>query len=58
MDEKKKLKLFISYSHIDEKDIEGFIKHIAPLKTKELIEDLSRAIIFPTPGSLVFPPLL
>ena len=38
MDEKKKLKLFISYSHIDEKDIESFIKHIAPLKTKGLIE--------------------
>jgi hypothetical protein len=35
----EKLKLFISYSHTDEKDIENFIKHIAPLKTNGLIED-------------------
>lgn len=35
----KKLKLFISYSHDDEKDIEEFIKHIAPLKRNDLIED-------------------
>jgi hypothetical protein len=32
------LKLFISYSHVDEKDIDAFIKHITPLKTKGLIE--------------------
>jgi hypothetical protein len=38
MDEKEKLKLFISYSHVDEKDIDAFIKHITPLKTKGLIE--------------------
>lgn len=34
-----KLKIFISYSHNDEKDIDEFIKYIAPLKTKGLIED-------------------
>lgn len=34
-----KLKLFISYSHNDEEYIKDFIKHIAPLKTKGLIED-------------------
>ena len=39
MDRKWNLKLFISYSHIDEKDIEVFIKHIAPLKTNGLIAD-------------------
>ena len=39
MHEKINLKLFISYSHIDDKDIEVFIKHIAPLKTNGLIED-------------------
>ncbi|MBA7704478.1 hypothetical protein ES703_113289 [subsurface metagenome] len=33
------LKLFISYSHLDEKHIEEFIKHIAPLKSNGLIED-------------------
>lgn len=39
MDKAMKLKLFISYSHEDEKDIEEFRKHIAPLKRNELIED-------------------
>jgi len=39
MDGKWNLKLFISYSHIDEKDIKVFIKHIAPLKTNGLIAD-------------------
>lgn len=34
-----KLKLFISYSHNDEEYVKEFIKHIAPLKTKGLIED-------------------
>jgi len=34
-----KLKIFISYSHNDEKDIDEFIKHIAPLKTNGLIEN-------------------
>jgi len=37
--EKEKLKIFISYSHIDENDIKDFRKHLAPLKTKGLIED-------------------
>ena len=35
----KKMKLFISYSHEDEKHIEDFIKHIAPLKNNGLIEE-------------------
>jgi hypothetical protein len=39
MKETIKLKLFISYSHNDEEYIEEFIKHIAPLKTNELIEN-------------------
>ena len=39
MGKEMKLKLFISYSHKDEKDIEEFIKHIAPLKSNGLIED-------------------
>lgn len=39
MDKQNGLKLFISYSHNDEKDIEEFIKHIAPLKRNGLIED-------------------
>lgn len=38
MDEIEKLKLFISYSHVDEKEIDDFIKHIALLKTNGLIE--------------------
>lgn len=33
------MKIFISYSHEDEKHIEDFIKHIAPLKTNGLIEE-------------------
>lgn len=33
------LKLFISYSHIDEKYITEFIKHISPLKTNGLIKE-------------------
>jgi len=36
---KRKFKLFISYSHHDEKHIEQFVKHIAPLKTNGLIQD-------------------
>ena len=39
MPQNKKLKLFISYSHDDEKYIEDFISHIAPLKNNGLIED-------------------
>ncbi len=39
MMEKEKLKIFISYSHIDENDIKDFRKHIAPLKANGLIED-------------------
>ena len=38
MNDQKKLQLFISYSHLDEKSIEEFIKHIAPLKSKGLVE--------------------
>jgi len=33
------LKIFISYSHIDEKDISDFQKHITPLKDNKLIDD-------------------
>lgn len=39
MKQNEKLKLFISYSHLDEEDIKGFMKHIAPLKNNGLIED-------------------
>ena len=40
MEQNKKLKLFISYSHFDEKPyIEEFIKHIVPLKDNGLIEE-------------------
>lgn len=39
MSDNKQLKLFISYSHLDEKHIEDFIKHLAPLKENGLIED-------------------
>jgi hypothetical protein len=39
MKRNKKLKLCISYSHLDEEHIEEFIKHIAPLKNNGLIED-------------------
>ena len=39
MNQNKKLKLFISYSHLDEEHINEFIKHIAPLKNNGLIED-------------------
>jgi nucleoside-triphosphatase THEP1 len=38
MKQNEKLKLCISYSHLDEKHIEEFIKHIAPLTTKGLID--------------------
>lgn len=38
MKQNEKLKLFISYSHLDE-GIEEFIKHIAPLKNNGLIKD-------------------
>ena len=34
-----KLKLFISYSHLDEEYIESFIKHITPLQSNGLIEN-------------------
>lgn len=34
-----KLKLFISYSHLDETKIDVFRKHIAPLKDNGIIED-------------------
>lgn len=36
---KRKLKIFISYSHLDEENINDFRKHIAPLKSNNLIED-------------------
>lgn len=39
MKQNEKLKLFISYSHLDEEHIKEFIKHIAPLKNNGLIED-------------------
>lgn len=40
MEQDKKLKLFVSYSHQDEKPhIEEFKKHIAPLKNNGLIEE-------------------
>lgn len=39
MKRNKKLKLCISYSHLDEEHIEEFIKHITPLKNNGLIED-------------------
>jgi len=40
MERNKRLKLFICYSHLDEKPyIEQFKKHIAPLKDKGLIEE-------------------
>jgi hypothetical protein len=39
MEQNKKLKLFIIYSHLDESYIEQFKKHIAPLKDNGLIEE-------------------
>lgn len=39
MKQNEKLKLCISYSHLDQEHIEEFIKHIAPLKSNGLIED-------------------
>ena len=39
MNQNKKLKLFVSYSHIDKEHIKEFIKHIEPLKSTGLIED-------------------
>ncbi|MFZ3065364.1 MAG: TIR domain-containing protein [Nitrospirota bacterium] len=40
MEQNKKLKLFISYSHLDENHyIEQFKKHIAPLKDNGLVEE-------------------
>ena len=49
MEDKKGLKLFISYSHEDEKSIKNFLKHIAPLKNNGLIDEwYDRKII---PGS-------
>ena len=39
MKEYKKLKLFISYSHVDEEKIKKFRKHITPLKDNGLISD-------------------
>lgn len=33
------LKLFISYSHADEEHINSFLKHLAPLRSNELIEN-------------------
>lgn len=37
--ENEKLKLFISYSHTDEQLVSEFIKHIAPLKANNLIDE-------------------
>ena len=34
-----KLKIFISYSHLDERFIDEFKKHLAPLKNKGLVEE-------------------
>jgi len=34
-----KLKIFISYSHLDERFIDEFKKHLAPLKDKGLVEE-------------------
>ena len=45
MKQNEKLKLFISYSHLDEEYIKEFIKHIAPLKSNGLIEDWYDRII-------------
>lgn len=39
MEQNKKLKLFICYSHLDEEHVNEFIKHIAPLKNNGLIEE-------------------
>ena len=43
MERKSKLKLFISYSHEDNREenpyIKQFKKHISPLRDNELIED-------------------
>lgn len=39
MSENCGLKLFISYSHLDENYINNFIKHIAPLKREKSIEN-------------------
>jgi hypothetical protein len=39
MKQNEKLKLFISYSHLDNGNIEQFIKHIAPLKNNGFIEN-------------------
>lgn len=38
MQEAKRIKLFISYSHLDEEYVKAFIRHIAPLKVNGLIE--------------------
>jgi len=47
MEQKKKLKLFISYSHKDELSyIEEFKQHITPLKINGLIEDVPRPTVF------------
>ena len=35
----QKLKIFISYSHVDEKHLLEFTKHLAPLKSEGLVED-------------------
>ena len=41
-----KLKIFISYSHHDEKlFIEEFKKHLAPLKDKGLVEELLSCVM-------------
>ncbi len=39
MNQDLKFKLFISYSHIDEEHINSFINHLAPLRSKGLIEN-------------------
>jgi hypothetical protein len=39
MEQIVKLKLFICYSHLDEKHVNEFIKHLAPLKNNGLIEE-------------------
>ncbi len=39
MDKVSALKIFISYSHLDETQVTEFIKHLAPLKTNGLVKE-------------------
>ena len=42
-----KLKIFISYSHLDERFIDEFKKHLVPLKGKGLVEEWHDRKILP-----------